>query len=134
MFERSFVDSNGDGAGVHYYDVGVSGDGLRGARRDGPSLNSPLLDYNPFSQWTADQSEPELWQVVDGTPRLVSGGKHYGHLEINVKRVDRPARITFTPVHVFPVLDENLDVVRTERRTYSDEIVIDVGRDGAPLG
>jgi hypothetical protein len=134
MFERSFVDANDDGVGVHYYDVGVSGDGLRGVRRDGPSLSSPQLDYNPFSQWTADQSEPELWDVIDGTPHLVSGGKHYGHLEINIKRVGGTARITLTPVHVFPVLDENLDVVRTERRSYSDEVVIDVGSNGAPVG
>ncbi|WP_240759028.1 purple acid phosphatase family protein, partial [Phytoactinopolyspora endophytica] len=34
MFERSFVDSDDDGVGVHYYDVGVAGDGLRGERRD----------------------------------------------------------------------------------------------------
>ncbi len=135
MFERSFVDSNGDGTGVQYYDVGVSGDGLRGARRAGPTLDSALLNYNPYSQWTADQSEPERWTVVDGAPRLVAGGKHYGHLEINVDRVrgDR-ARITLTPVHLFPVLDEDLSVVRTERRTYHDEIAIDFDREGRPIG
>jgi hypothetical protein len=138
MFERSFVDSDGDGEGVHYYDVGVSGDGLRGVRRDGPTLDSPLLNYNAFSQWTADQNEPELWDVVDGTPRLMSGGKHYGHLEINIKRVrgkgEQSARVTLTPVHVFPVLDANFDVTRTERRTYSDEIVIDIDANGKPVG
>ncbi|WP_129663792.1 metallophosphoesterase [Phytoactinopolyspora endophytica] len=134
MFERSFVDSDADGVGVHYYDVGVSGDGLRGVRRDGPSLDSPQLNYNAFSQWTADQGEPELWDVVNGEPHLVSGGKHYGHLEINVTRVGRTTRVTLTPVHVFPVLDENLDLVRTERRTYSDEGVIDIDDDGTPTG
>jgi hypothetical protein len=129
MFERSFVDSNGDGVGVHYYDVGVSGDGLRGVHRDGPAP----LGYNPFSRWTADQGEPERWAVVDGVPRLVAGGKHYGHLEINLDRVrgDR-ARITLTPVHLFPILDEDLTVVRTERRTYHDEVVIDTDREGEP--
>jgi hypothetical protein len=133
MFERSFVDANGDGTGVHYYDVGVSGDGLRGVRRAGPTLDSAPLDYNPFSQWTADQSEPERWGTVDGAPRLLAGGKHYGHLEINVDRVhgDR-ARIRLTPVHLFPVLDEDLTVVRTERRTYHDQIAIEIGRDGKP--
>ena len=136
MFERSFVDANGDGIGVHYYDVGVSGDGLRGVRHEGTSPESAPLGYNPFSQWTADQGEPERWMAVDGVPRLLAGGKHYGHLEINVDRVrgdhGRTARIRLTPVHLFPVLDENLTVVRTERRTYRDDIVIDIGRDGRP--
>ena len=138
MFERSFVDSNGDGAGVHYYDVGVSGDGLRGVRREGPSLDDAPLRYNEFSQWTADQGEPEEWAVVDGVPQLLAGGKHYGYLEINIERVggggERIARITLTPVHQFPVLDEDWRVVRTERRVYDDEIVIDVGPDGTSIG
>ncbi|MEO3792164.1 metallophosphoesterase [Nonomuraea sp. B10E15] len=136
MFERSFVDTDGDGTGVHYYDVGVSGDGLRGVRRDGPTLDSPPLAYNAFSRWTADQGEPEVWDVAGGTPRLLSGGKHYGHLEIDVDRVrgkgGRKARITLTPVHVFPVMDDKLAVLRTERRTYSDRVVIDVDAGGRP--
>ncbi|MCF6470530.1 metallophosphoesterase [Nonomuraea sp. MG754425] len=136
MFERSFVDEDGDGVGVHYYDVGVSGDGLRGVRREGATLDTPPLGYNTFSQWTADLSEPEKWEAGGDAPRLVSGGKHYGHLEINVDRVrgnrGGKARLTLTPVHVFPVMDKSLSVVRSERRTYSDEVVIDVASDGRP--
>ncbi|TDE31007.1 hypothetical protein E1295_40490 [Nonomuraea mesophila] len=45
---------------------------------------------------------------------------------------DRKARITLTPVHVFPVMDDALTVLRTERRTYSDRVVIDVDADGRP--
>lgn len=138
MFERSFVDEDGDGTGVHYYDVGVAGDGLRGVRREGATLDTPPLRYNPFSRWTADQVETERWVVRDGVARLQAGGKHYGHLEIDVERVrgddGRIARITFTPVHLFPVLDDELSVTRTERRTYGDRIVIDIGPDGRPLG
>ncbi|MGP3955985.1 metallophosphoesterase [Nonomuraea sp. 3N208] len=135
MFERSFVDADGDGVGVHYYDVGVSGDGLRGVRRDGPTLDSPLLNYNGFSRWTADQSEPEVWENAGGTPRLTSGGKHYGHLEIDIDRgKSGQARVTLTPVHIFPVLDADLRVVRTERRTYSDRMVIGIATDGTPAG
>jgi hypothetical protein len=143
MFERSFVDADGDGMGVHYYDVGVSGDGLRGEKRNGSSLNDPLLKYNPFSQWTADQQEPERWQIVNGVLQLVEGGKHYGHLEVNVERLrpyrgrgrgrvrDRPyAQVTFAPVHVFPVLDDYYDLVRTERRVYGDEVVLSLDGDG----
>jgi hypothetical protein len=129
MFERSFVDLDGDGVGVHYYDVGVAGDGLRGERRNGTRLDDPLLKYNPYSEWTADQDEPEHWEQVGDSVQLVSGGKHYGHLEVNVERLRRPgtgavAEVTFTPVYVFPVFDEDFELVRTERRVYGDEIVL----------
>ncbi|MUG94162.1 metallophosphoesterase [Scytonema sp. UIC 10036] len=134
MFERSFVDENADGIGVHYYEVGVSGDGLRGERREGLSFDSPLLNYNPFSQWTADQKEGELWQEVDGILQLVSGGKHYGHLEVNLERLngsnDVYAKITLTPVHSFPLLDRAYNLLSTERRVYSDEVILHIGADG----
>jgi hypothetical protein len=145
MFERSFVDENGDGVGVHYYDVGVAGDGLRGEQVNGTSLNDPLLKYNPYSQWTADQNEPERWAVVDGVAQLVEGGKHYGHLEVNVQRLmpardlpagaqrlrDRPyARVTLTPVYVFPLFGKEWKLMGTQRRVYGDEIVLYVDRQG----
>jgi hypothetical protein len=135
MFERSFVDGDGDGEGVVYYDVGVSGDGLRGSKRNGSSLNDPLLNYNPFSQWTADQSAGERWEMVDGVLQLVEGGKHYGHLEVNVDRLVGDASfmavVTLTPVHLFPILDANYQLVRTERRVYGDEIKLFVRHDGS---
>ena len=43
LFERSFVDRNGDGVGVQYYDVGIAGDALRGERRTEASLTAPYL-------------------------------------------------------------------------------------------
>jgi 3',5'-cyclic AMP phosphodiesterase CpdA len=135
MFERSFVDEDGDGLGVHYYDVGVSGDGLRGSKRSGSSLNDPLLNYNPASVWTADQSAAERWAEVDGTVQLVEGGKHYGHLEVNVvksRRTGELARVHFTPVKSFPVLDAAYGLVRTERRTYDDAFTLIIGSDGRP--
>ena len=128
MFERSFVDEDGDGLGVQYYDVGVAGDGLRGAIRN---EDDTPLGYNPFSQWTADQDEPELWQEVDGTLQLVSGGKHYGHLEVNINRLeDGLSEVTFTPVYSFPLLDSDYDVLGAERRVYGDEITLLAGADG----
>ncbi|WP_414562283.1 MULTISPECIES: metallophosphoesterase family protein [unclassified Anabaena] len=134
MFERSFVDENGDGIGVYYYDVGVSGDGLRGEKRDGSSLSDPLLKYNSFSQWTADQNAGEFWQEMAGALQLVDGGKHYGHLEVNVERVGEGesayAKITLSPVYSFPILDSNYNLVRTERRVYGDEITLLAGFDG----
>jgi len=150
MFERSFVDENGDGVGVHHYDVGVSADGLRGARRLNAASGSDfydreLLNYNPFSQWTADQSAPEKWELVDGVLQLVDGGKHYGHLEVNVERLlsatltdgaganldNVPfAKVTLTPVYNFPVLDSNYNLLRTERRVYGDEVVLILNAQG----
>ena len=129
MFERSFVDEDNDGEGVYYYDVGVAGDGMRGERTD---EEGTLLSYNPFSQWTADQSEPELWQEVDGVLQNVAGGKHYGHLEVNLENLgdENSAQITFTPVYSFPVLDANYELVDTERRVYGDEIVIELANEG----
>ncbi|MBE7386234.1 MAG: metallophosphoesterase [Leptolyngbya sp. SIO1E4] len=128
MLERSFVDETGDGLGVHYYDVGVAGDGLRGEIRD---ENGQPLGYNPFSQWTADQDEPERWQEVDGALQLVEGGKHYGHLEVNLKRLDDDlTEVTFTPVYSFPLLDSNYNVLGTERRVYGDEITLIAGANG----
>lgn len=137
MFERSFVDTDGNGVGVHYYDVGVAGDGLRGSKRNGSLLTDPLLNYNPFSVWTADQGEPEHWELVGGTPQLTRGGKHYGHLEVNVTRLpagaDARASVSFSPVHSFPVLDAQYNLVRTERRVYGDELTVLVASDGRPL-
>ena len=125
MFERSFVDKDNDGEGVYYYDVGVAGDGMRGERTD---ADGNLLNYNAFSQWTADQNEPELWQEVEGILQNVEGGKHYGHLEVNLENLgdEDGTRITFSPVYSIPILDANYDLVDTERRVYRDVIIIDL--------
>jgi len=138
MFERSFVDEDGDGVGVHYDDVGVAGDGLRGERRsssgfvEGAAGNR--LQYNPFSRWSADENEPERWATVGGVPQLIDGGKHYGHLEVQVDRVaGNPAvaaRVRFTPVHGFPLLNDEYRPVATVRRAYSDVVTVELDRDG----
>lgn len=134
MFERSFVDEDGDGVGVQYYDVGVAGDGLRGERRD---AEGNLLNYNPYSEWTADQDVPERWQEVDGVLQLVEGGKHYGHLEVNVERLEDSrnafAQVTLTPVQIFPVLDGSYELLRTERRVLGDEITLLTSAEGAVI-
>lgn len=86
LFERSFVDEDGDGSGVHYYDVGVAGDGLRGVKRNWLSNPLETLNYNQYTQWTADQKSNEQWDTSGANPILIDGGKHYGHLEINLKK------------------------------------------------
>jgi hypothetical protein len=127
MFERSFVDSNGDGFGVQYYDVGVAGDGLRSGKKNGNLLSDPALNYNSFSQWTADQSEGEQWALVDGVLQLVGGGKHYGHLEVDIEHLGTDAlyaKVTLTPVYLFPVLDSEYNLVETQRRVYDDAVTV----------
>jgi len=128
MFERSFVDEDGDGVGVHYFDVGVAGDGLRGERRTSNGFTEGAggnrLQYNTFSRWSADENEPERWSNLGGALQLVDGGKHYGHLEVELERVTGDpavaARVRFTPVYSFPLLDAEYRVVGTARRLYGD--------------
>ncbi len=93
-------------------------------------MDDPLLEYNPYSEWTADQDEPEHWELVDGALQLVEGGKHYGHLEVDVERLRDGARVTMVPVYVFPVLDADYNLERTERREYGDELVLELDTDG----
>jgi hypothetical protein len=112
--ERSFVDADGDGYGIHYYDYGIAGDGLR-------SIETSFA--NPFSQWTADRSEPELWEGN----RLISGGKHYGFLEVDLfPLASGEFTVRLTPFHVFPLNagDANFTVTGYELRQYRDVIVL----------
>jgi 3',5'-cyclic AMP phosphodiesterase CpdA len=128
LFERSLVDLDGDGKGVFYYDVGLAGEGMRGVKRDW--LNDPTapLDYNPYSKWTADLKEPEQWNTSGPVPILIDGGKHYGHLEVNLTKIKDGnkyfAQIDFDPVYVFPVLNSNYELEKVERRIYNDRVRI----------
>lgn len=130
LFERSFVDENGDGKGVMYYDVGVAGDGMRGEKRKWNTNPLETLNYNPFRKWTADQNSTENWNTGGPVPLLEDGGKHYGHLEVNLQKVKENgkdyAKIIFSPIYAFPVMNSNYDLVRVDRRVYSDEIEIKV--------
>jgi len=129
-FERSLVDQNNDGKGVLYYDVGVAGDGLAAVKRDWN--NNPLntLDYNPYSKWTADQNSVEQWNTSGLRPILIDGGKHYGHLEVNLEKVvesgETFAKIKFSPIYAFPVMDTDYNLIRVERRVYADEIELKI--------
>ena len=112
LFERSVY------RGVHYYDVGVAGDGLRS-----PEPSRYAQENNPYSVWMAHRDEPEMWE----NGRLVSGGKHYGHLEVNVTKSSGTSyRIELVPVHVFPVMDAELRVREWQRRVYNDTVIEEV--------
>lgn len=95
MYEHSIYEN------VHVYDVGVGGDGLRGPEPDVP---------NPHRVFLAHVDAPEVWDEGE----LVEGGKHYGHLEVNVSG----GTATLTPVYLLP---KNGGF---ERRVYDDETTI----------
>jgi hypothetical protein len=123
MYEHSIVE------GVHYYDVGIGGDTLRGPEEG---------VVNDRQIFIAHDHAPEHW---NGNV-LEAGGKHYGHVEVDVRRKEAtdhkgdaanapPAKfaVTITPVYVFPILDpkETGEIVAWERREYDDILTFDAG-------
>lgn len=122
MFERSWIDLDGDGNGFHSYDVGVAADGLRGEKmiKDENGIIVPQ-NFNTRSQWSASKDEPELWKTNEnGVKHLIDGGLHYGHLQMDFVKTSDGAELTLTPVYIFPILDDNYNLLHTERRVYKD--------------
>lgn len=128
MYEHSIVE------GVHYYDIGIGGDGLRGPQEG---------VVNDRQIFIAHDHAPEHWK---GNV-LEQGGKHYGHLEVNVRQKGRvegelssgggpPAsfEVTITPVYVFPVLNAESPgtIMSWERREYDDALTFEVGASRLP--
>jgi hypothetical protein len=110
LYEHSFAD------GVHYFTVGIGGDALPGP------LGTVVNDTQIF---LAHDHAPERWNG----DVLEAGGKHYGHVEVDVSKRDAGGfTVTITPVHVFPVLsaDRPGDVIDWERRVYDDVFTFDV--------
>ncbi|WIM68733.1 metallophosphoesterase [Corynebacterium breve] len=137
MFERSWVDMDGDGVGFHSFDVGVAADGLRGDYRQEVDGEVTPVNFNTYSEWMAQADEPENWQDVDGVRQLIDGGKHYGHLQMDLEPVEcadggTGAKLTTTPVYAFPVLDSDYNLVEVERREYNDVQSIFFNADGTP--
>lgn len=135
MFERSWVDEDGDGIGFHNFDVGVAADGLRGDYRLGKGEEVTPVEFNTHSEWMAQVHEPENWQLVDGTLQLIDGGKHYGHLQMDLEPVrceGLSAKLVTTPVYAFPVLDKDYNLVNVERRVYNDVQTIYLTKEGTP--
>lgn len=128
MYEHSIVE------GVHYYDVGIGGDSLRGPQEG---------VVNDRQIFLAHDHAPEHWNgnVLD------AGGKHYGHIEVDVRRKEAsegngdagnapPAEftVTITPVYVFPMLDTDMtgEIVGWERREYDDILTFETGESRQP--
>jgi len=113
MYEHSIVN------GVHYYDIGIGGDGLRAP--NSTSAGKPDNSTNPYQVYLAHTHSPEVWRGK----QLLSGGKHYGHLEVNVSlNEDQMWTAELTPVYVFPKMDDSGAVVGWERRIYDDTTLI----------
>ncbi len=97
---------------LYVYDIGIGGDGLRG-----PSAGFE----NPFRLFLAHDDFVEKWEGN----RLVSGGKHYGHVEVNVMKSDDGVwRASLEMVHAFPVTDDRGDVISWERRVLPNAVLI----------
>ena len=106
MVEHSIVD------GIHFYDVGATGDGLRGPQSD---------LTNPFQAFLAHTDAPEMW----AGDVLLAGGKHYGHLEIDVTLAASGGwDVSITPAYAFPLLSPTNpgEILGWERRTYDDVV------------
>ncbi|MEO2034511.1 MAG: metallophosphoesterase family protein [Planctomycetaceae bacterium] len=114
MYEHSIV------SGIHFYDIGMGGDGLR-KPVSGKDGSSRLPKSNPYQVFLAHLNALEVWNGK----QLVSGGKHYGHMEVNIsKESDGTWKAELTPVHIFPLMDSAGIVTGWERRSYDDEVVL----------
>lgn len=124
MYEYSIVrgrEQTGDGAeadhAVHFMDVGIGGDGLRGP--------DPLA-VNPHRVFLAHEDAPEQWSD-DG--RLLDGGKHYGHVDVRVTRSDSGTwHAQLEPVYLFPIMTANGDVEAFEARRYHEPVMLENSR------
>jgi len=120
MYEHSIVSGEEKISGqpnrtheIHFYDVGIGGDGLRGP--DGSVLNT-------HKTFLAHEDAAEVYSA-DGI--LLSGGKHYGHLEVNVGMgPDGKWQAELDPVYVFPLMDADGQVLGFERRVYDDSVTL----------
>ena len=99
---------------VHVYDVGYGGDDLRGARR--------TSEPNPYEVFRAHVDSPE---VYDANGTLVSGGKHYGHLEVNVETNELGQWVCrLQQNYVFVSKNAQTGALSFDTRTYPDVVVL----------
>jgi len=121
MYEHSVVEGLEELAGgetaahaVHFFTVGIAGDGLRGP--------DPIAE-NPWRVFLADNDAPEQWSD-DGV--LLDGGRHYGHIDVQVDRDDDGNwQARFEPVYVFPVMGTAGELLRFDTRSYDDRVVLE---------
>lgn len=95
---------------IQFYDVGIGGDGLR----------APIEGLtNPYQKFLAHHDSPEVWK--DNV--LIDGGKHYGHLEIDIIQANDEWQAVLKPVYVFPLMgSDGKTFSGYSRRLYDDQI------------
>lgn len=110
--------------GVHYWDVGIAGDGLRG-----PGYY-PTTNYVPFellpaaaqkTHWSAHGDSQEMWSGQ----KMIEGGKHYGFVDVQVipLAASNEYEIVIRPRYSLPVVDQmGVFMNKFEERSYSKEI------------
>jgi hypothetical protein len=77
---------------------------------------------NPYRTFLAHSDSPEIYGE-DGV--LSDGGKHYGHLEVNVEQnSDGIWQARMDAVYIFPVLATDGRVTGFERRVYADTVTL----------
>jgi len=99
---------------VHFLTVGIGGDGLRGPESDVENLQRVFLAHDDAAE------------EFDDNGILLDGGKHYGHLEVNLTADDSGDwQLRIEPVYVFPLMSEDGTVQSFERRIYDDVTIIE---------
>ena len=99
---------------LNIFDMGTAGDGLRGKQA--------TKEANRYEVFRAQKDAPEIYNQDN---ILVDGGKHYGHMEVNVWE-DRPGvwKAMLEPVYIFVYKDANGKAAGFERRVYDDVVVL----------
>ncbi len=113
MYERSIISYTQDDPeiGLQIYDVGIGGDGLRAPQE-------ALI--NDKQRFIAHTNSPEIYESSD----LKDGGKHYGHLEVDLVVPINGIYGWYydvSPVYVFPQM-ENGVLQKYDRRVYPDSL------------
>jgi len=108
---------------VHFFVVGIGGDGLRGAARE---------VRNPYRVFSAAADAPEQY---DANGVLVDGGIHYGHLRVTVIQGSAGTwQAKLEPVYLFPLFTADGKVQAFEPRHYADVTVLRGRRNKADNG
>lgn len=99
---------------LNVFDMGTAGDGLRGRQI--------TKEANRYEVFRAQKDAPEIY---DQNNILIDGGKHYGHMEVNVSETEPGVwQATLEPVYIFVHKDANGKVAGFERRVYKDVVVL----------
>ena len=99
---------------LNIFDMGTAGDGLRGRKITN--------EANRYEVFRAHKDAPEIY---DQNNILIDGGKHYGHMEVNVRETETGVwQATLEPVYIFVHEDANGKAAGFERRVYKDVVVL----------